>query len=209
VSMNSNDQSTTWAPGPADILVEFNKRFQYLLDKTVIYTTWRWLGFVALLALYFTRIYFINGWYIVTYGLGIYLLNLFIGFLTPQIDPELEGPTLPTKLNEEFKPFNRKIPEFKFWYAAIRGVVVAFGMTLFSLFNIPVFWPILLMYFIILFGMTMKARIQHMIKHRYLPFNLGKAKYSGGKSKKDGDSDNYQSTRNVSTGALFSGSNLR
>ena len=31
----------------------------------------------------------LQGWYIVTYALGIYLLNLFIGFLTPKIDPTL------------------------------------------------------------------------------------------------------------------------
>lgn len=32
---------------------------------------------------------FFQGWYIVTYALGIYLLNLFIAFLTPKIDPAL------------------------------------------------------------------------------------------------------------------------
>lgn len=31
-----------------------------------------------------------QGWYIVTYALGIYQLNLFIAFLTPKIDPALE-----------------------------------------------------------------------------------------------------------------------
>lgn len=31
------------------------------------------------------------GWYIITYGLGIYVLNLLIGFLSPQMDPEQEG----------------------------------------------------------------------------------------------------------------------
>ena len=36
------------------------------------------------------------GWYIITYGLGIYVLNLLIGFLSPQADPESEGPMLPT-----------------------------------------------------------------------------------------------------------------
>jgi len=29
----------------------------------------------------------LQGWYIITYALGIYLLNLFIAFLTPKIDP--------------------------------------------------------------------------------------------------------------------------
>lgn len=53
--------------------------------------------------------------YIVTYALGIYNLNLFLGFLTPQMDPEHEGPVLPSKSDEEFRPFVRKLPEFKFW----------------------------------------------------------------------------------------------
>ena len=32
-------------------------------------------------------IFLFQGWYIITYALGIYLLNLFIAFLTPQVDP--------------------------------------------------------------------------------------------------------------------------
>ena len=28
-----------------------------------------------------------QGWYIVTYAMAIYLLNLFIAFLTPKFDP--------------------------------------------------------------------------------------------------------------------------
>ena len=42
--------------------------------------------------IYCLRVYLINGWYIITYGLGIYVLNLLIGFLSPQSDPETEGP---------------------------------------------------------------------------------------------------------------------
>lgn len=52
----------------------------------------------------------------VTYGLSIYNLNLLIGFLTPQFDPESEGPHLPTSnADAEFKPFIRRLPEFKAW----------------------------------------------------------------------------------------------
>lgn len=32
----------------------------------------------------------LQGWYIVTYALGIYHLNLFIAFLTPKIDPAMD-----------------------------------------------------------------------------------------------------------------------
>jgi hypothetical protein len=51
-------------------------------------------------------------------------------------------------------------------------------------FNIPVFWPILLMYFFALFFLTMKRQIKHMIKYKYVPFSFGKTKY---KSKDGGD----------------------
>lgn len=59
------------------------------------------------------------------YALGIYMLNLFLAFLTPKFDPSVEldtqdsemeeGPALPLKNDEEFKPFIRRLPEFKFW----------------------------------------------------------------------------------------------
>ena len=32
-----------------------------------------------------------------------------------------EGPTLPTKSDEEYRPFIRRLPEFKFWYTRARS----------------------------------------------------------------------------------------
>ncbi|XP_011933909.1 PREDICTED: protein RER1 isoform X1 [Cercocebus atys] len=131
---------------------------------------------------FFTRLG--QGWYIVTYALGIYHLNLFIAFLSPKVDPSLmedsdDGPSLPTKQNEEFRPFIRRLPEFKFWHAATKGILVAMVCTFFDAFNVPVFWPILVMYFIMLFCITMKRQIKHMIKYRYIPFTHGKRRYRG------------------------------
>ena len=68
--------------------------------------------------------------------------------------------------------------------------------TFFAVFDIPVFWPILLLYFLTLFAITMKRQIrvsvcrhathhdprlplQHMIKHGYVPWTRGKTRYSG------------------------------
>lgn len=50
-----------------------------------MYVTGRWLAFLGVMAIYLLRVFLVNGWYIVTYGLGIYLLNNFIGFLSPQV----------------------------------------------------------------------------------------------------------------------------
>ena len=69
--------------GPREML--HCRRYQHMLDKTVVHIVPRWLSLVALLALYALRVYLINGWYIVSYGLGIYLLNMFIGFISPQV----------------------------------------------------------------------------------------------------------------------------
>ena len=79
--------------------------------------------------------------------------------------------------DDEFRPFIRRLPEFKFWYNATRATALSIFLTFFSIFDIPVFWPILLMYFIILFALTMRKQIQHMTKYKYLPFDLGKTRY--------------------------------
>ena len=92
------------------------RRFQYYLDKSTPHAGMRWVGTLVMAAIYCLRAYYVKGFYIVTYGLGIYLLNLLIGFLSPRVDPESEGPALPTKGSDEFKPFIRRLPEFKFWY---------------------------------------------------------------------------------------------
>lgn len=80
---------------------------------------------------------------------------------------------------EEFRPFIRRLPEFKFWYNSMWATGVALGCTLFESFDIPVFWPILVMYFFFLFFLTMRRQVHHMIKHRYIPFDLGKKSYTG------------------------------
>jgi hypothetical protein len=142
-----------------------------------------------------------QGFYVVAYALGIYLLNIFLLFLSPRFDPALAeedeaglsnaadisntngAPTetmgiLPVKGDEEFRPFIRRLPEFKFWYNAVRAVTIGLVCTIFPVLDIPVFWPILLMYFVSLFALTMRRQIQHMIRYKYVPFDIGKKSYS-------------------------------
>ncbi|XP_078445706.1 protein RER1B-like [Wolffia australiana] len=172
---------------------DISRTFQFYLDRSTPHTLGRWVATLAVALIYVLRVYLLQGFYIVSYGLGIYLLNLLIGFLSPKVDPELEahndGPTLPTRGSEDFKPFIRRLPEFKFWYAMTKAFLVAFAMTFFSVFDVPVFWPILLCYWIVLFVLTMKRQIVHMIKYKYVPFDLGKKRYARrGSSSKPGSS---------------------
>jgi hypothetical protein len=238
-----------------------NQRLQQLLDRSTPHAGPRWAAWGVLLLLYLLRVYLLAGFYIVTYGLGIYNLNLVLGFITPQADPEVEhdGLALPTKSDQEFKPFVRRLPEFKFWWvqafpsstrvdgalerrhrrsggrprgvrgalpvapaaarggarsggrrggdlhmqdalqqltglsarrwgyglpppplcaparwASTRSLLIGMALTLFSVFDVPVFWPILMLYFLALFFVTMKSRVKHMIKYKYVPFSTGK-----------------------------------
>ncbi|KAL1903550.1 hypothetical protein Sste5346_000178 [Sporothrix stenoceras] len=187
--MNSAEPEQTPFEAVSAQTSKLQRRYQALLDQSTPYVTYRWIGTGAFLFLFFLRILLAQGWYIVAYGLGIYLLNLFLAFLTPKFDPsnealdnEMEDGTassLPTKQDEEFRPFIRRLPEFKFWHSATRAIGISFVCSWFAVFDVPVFWPVLVMYWIILFVLTMRKQIQHMIKYRYVPFSFGKARYGG------------------------------
>lgn len=98
-----------------DLSKKLNTRLQHFLDKTSPFRLYRWLALGALVLLYAVRVFFLEGFYIVTYTLGIYNLNLLLGFITPSVDPELEGPVLPQKSDDEYRPFRRRLQEMKFW----------------------------------------------------------------------------------------------
>ncbi|XP_022132445.1 protein RER1A-like [Momordica charantia] len=162
-----------------------SRRYQHLLDRCTPFIFYRWIACFAIASIYVLRVYLIEGFYIVSYGLGIYILNLLIGFLSPQVDPEIPdlhegtGPALPISESDEFRPFVRRLPEFKFWYSITKAFCIAFLMTFFSAFDVPVFWPILLFYWVVLFTLTMRRQISHMIKYKYVPFSFGKQRYDG------------------------------
>lgn len=162
----------------------YNFHTQRILDKLTPYHLARWFFNVFLLIYFMYRVVALQGFYIIAYILGIFLLNQFILFLTPVVVDDLElddedEPHLPTKSDEEFRPFMRRLPEFKFWYTTFKSLAISLFCTCFDIFDIPVFWPILVMYFITLFVVTMKRQIRHMIKHRYVPFSYGKVRYQG------------------------------
>ncbi|XP_006404814.2 LOW QUALITY PROTEIN: protein RER1C [Eutrema salsugineum] len=179
----TDDVQSNGSSSPADavsrLIHAVEQRQQHLLDKTVPHVLYRWIACLCVVLIYFVRVFLVEGFYIITYAIGIYLLNLIIAFLSPQEDPEssLTGGTLPTRRSDEYRPFVRRLPEFKFWLSIIRAFAIGFTMTFFDVFDVPVFWPILLFYWVMLFILTMRKQIQHMIKYRYVPFSFGKQKY--------------------------------
>jgi len=170
-----------------------SRQYQQILDRWTPYTMYRWVGTAGVLSVFFLRIVFSQGWYIVCYAHAIYLLNLLLAFLQPKFDPSIQDDLLadeieeggnpmtsplPSQRDDEFRPFVRRLPEWQFWLSATRATVVALICTFFEMFDVPVYWPILLVYFFVLFALTMRRQIQHMIKYKYVPFDIGrKARY--------------------------------
>ena len=156
--------------------------YNSIKDKIIIYKAQRW-GVVAFLEVfYFIRMFRTKGYYALTYCIGIHFLNSFIGFISPLDDPEEDqlnngDSYLPQKNNEEFRPFQRKVKEYSFWSMMFWTFLIAIPMTFFEAFNIPVFWPLLLVYFILIFFLIMRRQIKHMIKYNYLPWDTGKKNY--------------------------------
>jgi len=185
--MDAPEPDTPFAAVSAQT-TRFGRIYQSYLDKSTPYATYRWAGTAGVFLLFFLRIFFAQGWYIVAYSLGIYLLNLFLAFISPKFDPSLEadegmeeggeGSSLPTKNDQEFKPFVRRLPEFKFWHSATRAICLAFVCSWSEIFNLPVFWPVLVVYWLLLVVLTMRRQIQHMLKYRYVPWDFGKAQYA-------------------------------
>lgn len=182
-----SDQQTNVLGKATHFLQRVKTTYRYYLDYVTPYLMQRWIGTYVLIALFLLRILLTQRWYIVCYTWAIYLLNMFLQFLTPKFDPSLEqeyenesieeGTSHMSEGDEEFRPFIRRLPEFKFWYKATVSTIVAIICSIFSICDVPVFWPILVVYFIILFVLTMRRQIQHMIKYKYIPFDFGKTKY--------------------------------
>jgi hypothetical protein len=159
-------EKNTSAPREQRTVSDIEQMYQSYLDKSTPYNTYRWVGTGVLFLLFGLRIFVAEGWYIVAYSLGIYLLNLFLAFLSPKFDPALEqdegmedgnASGLPTKEDQEFRPFVRRLPEFKFWYATTKAIAIGFFCSWFEIFNLPVFWPVLVVYWLILFCLTSES----------------------------------------------------
>lgn len=186
VDDSSNQDYSAYSP-TSSATRTINMRYQLFLDKISPHWKARWIFSLFALAIFMARVVISQGWYVICYALSIYYLNLLIGFISPKVDPgmslndddDLGDPMLPTRANDEFRPFIRRLPEFKFWISGTKATLISLFLSLFDVFDVPVFWPILLIYFIILFACTMREQIKHMIRYSYVPWDSGKKKYAG------------------------------
>jgi len=124
-----NENQEPEPEGPIDKLTF--KMWQYVqiyVDRYAIYPKERWLVAGILFIIYIYRAYInqgifkpgftcYKGFHIISYFLGLYMLDKFLGFISPKDEEDVAGAAiLPTRENEEFRPFRRAIKELDLWY---------------------------------------------------------------------------------------------
>ncbi|PKI84214.1 hypothetical protein MVES_001401 [Malassezia vespertilionis] len=171
---------------PANVMQRahmLNMRAQHMIDSLAPFAKERWAGTGVLLFLFMLRIVFAHGWYIVCYALFIYLLNLFLAFLSPKFDPAHESdlaaqdvedgePGLPTSS----KPGGGLMSNV---FHGSSGQADA-DTDEFRPFirRLPEFKVRRVSTHTRSFGSLRHKRHSHMIQYKYLPFDIGrKARY--------------------------------
>ena len=163
---------------------KISRQYQkYILDRVVLKTKARWIFTCILLSLFIQRVVTKPGFFAIAYLLGFHCLKNAILFVTPQGIPSIgeeeddeefyDQAEIPTWENtndgndEDSKPIMRKVTEFKFWEEITVPVIIAFLCSLFNIFDIPVFWPMLQVYFQYAMYAVITRQRQHMKKYGY------------------------------------------
>ena len=165
--------------------IKLRQAYQRISDRIVPFRAIRWIVFTLFMILFYIRvIYVLQGFFVVAYGVSIHMIYLLVLMITPLSDPEDHvdpGGLLPTagsrRGTEDVKAWTPKGLEFKVWRSVLKVLLVGYGCTLFGVFDIPVFWPILVMYFLVLFVTLIGGRVQDMVSKKYVPWTTNKPKY--------------------------------
>lgn len=156
---------------------------QYVADKILIYIKTRWAiaGFLAFV--YVSRVIINGSHVVVSYVAGVYLLHSFVSFMTPDdenipdpFDADYQDTYVPNNIDNDYKPYVRKLPEYTLWVFTIQILVIIIILSMFEFADIPVFSPILISYFIFMLVVTLYTVISHSKKYKYNLLFFDKAK---------------------------------
>ena len=130
---------------------------------------------------FFGRVYITGAYAFITYCVAIvYLKNLLL-YTQPcdsylqelEIAVEKEY-VLPTRENDEFKPFERKKPEMEVWKSLVKTTLIATLCTFIPFFDLDFSPVVLVTYFLFVVIVMYRAKVKHMQRLNYNPFDLGK-----------------------------------
>ncbi|GKT22823.1 Retrieval of early ER protein Rer1 like protein [Aduncisulcus paluster] len=171
------------------------------LNLTIPFKTGRWIIAAVIALLFILRCVFTSSpfhYVLVMYCLYVYIIVHFLLFITPLGAPQSHSPNeiipmdsdfmfddedglrlemlqLPNKADErddEYKPFIPQLPEFKFWWLFVKSHLICLFLTLFQVFDIPVYWPILFMYLAFVVVLTALDEMKKWKEYGYVPFDF-------------------------------------
>ena len=155
------------------------RKIQVWLDKITPMRFERWIAFTIALGVFVVRIYLRQGYAVLAYLLGLFFLNNIMLFLAPNTDLEEEmSGALPVRENDEYKGFQRKLQEMELWKELMGATVLTAVLSLFESMDIDIYWPLLLVYFVFMSCFLFRFKLEHMVRHKYIPIEIGKKKYS-------------------------------
>lgn len=149
---------------------------QGLKDHTALKVKERWCIFGTAMIIYIVRVLVKNSHYIITYGVGIYLVQGFILFATPKMkntqDPfeTLTEEQIAEEQQQFDGPFIRNLSEYDFWLFYMKVVLISFFLTFFRFLDIEVYVPLLIVYFIMMVVATLIKLKQHQKLYQYNPW---------------------------------------
>lgn len=156
---------------------------QITQDKLAPKPNIRWGFTLLLVVLYALKVIISQSHALISYCVGVYLVHGFIMFATPKDDRipdpfEIEADDTeycPLNIDNDLKPFIRNMPEYSFWVFCTKIIGISLFLTFFAFTDIPVYVPILVVYFIFMMIVTGFKLWQHSRKYNYNPFFQSKS----------------------------------
>lgn len=155
---------------------------QYAIDTLSPRVYPRWMFALIILITYLRRVFGLKSHIVITYIAGVYLLHSFVLFVTPK-DSNIPDPFEndedesynPKNIDNDFRPYVRKLPELLFWQSCVQIMLFAYFLTFFPFTDIPVHTPILIAYSVFIVIFTAYKLWNHSKKFKYKIFSLTKS----------------------------------
>lgn len=164
---------------PTTLRLVFNKA-RFAVDRLVTHPRRRWLFFFGVFLAFAARMVLLDGYYAAMYLFAFYAVQNVIQYLTPNNLPTIQEEeemgqvvydipeTVQVTRNEDAsKPIIRKLGEFKLWKKLTAAALICLGASFVPALDIPVFWPILLFYFVFVVISVVARQYQHMKRYGY------------------------------------------
>ena len=161
---------------PTSIFSRIRRKYYYIIDSTLPFAKLRWLFTLILIIIYFYRCFGMS-YDVITYLIGFYIFQIMINYFTPKGLIEVEEEAEPLCESFEYgedKPLVSEMSEFQVWERVSSAFMLGICCTLFKAFQIDVFFPLLMIYFVILICYTIHKIVTKMKKYGYSSIDFKK-----------------------------------